>query len=146
MARSPEAQTINGHRWEVTPWPGMYGVKMQARLAPLVSGAVAPMLEAVGGAQGGSDPMEALMDMDVDKVVSTVLQHVDEQQTPKLIEMILHGAFVDGRDITQQVVFDEHFQANYGELYKGLMFVIKTNMGDLFSAAAPTGNPEAAAE
>lgn len=146
MARTPESKIINGHRWEVTPWPGMYGLKMQAKLAPLVSGVVAPMVSAMGTAKQGADPLDALMNMDVDSVVSTLLSHIDETQTPQLIESMLYGSFVEGRDITSANVFNEHFQANYGELYKGLAFVVQVNMGDLFSMAASTGHPQDAAE
>lgn len=146
MARTPESKIINGHRWEVTPWPGMYGLKMQAKLAPLVSGVVAPMVSAMGTAKQGADPLDALMNMDVDSVVSTLLSHIDENQTPQLIESMLYGSFVEGRDITSANVFNEHFQANYGELYKGLAFVVQVNMGDLFSMAASTGHPQDAAE
>lgn len=146
MARTPESKIINGHRWEVTPWPGMYGLKMQAKLAPLVSGVVAPMVSAMGTAKQGADPLDALMSMDVDSVVSTLLSHIDETQTPQLIESMLYGSFVEGRDITSANVFNEHFQANYGELYKGLAFVVQVNMGDLFSMAASTGHPQDAAE
>jgi|AntRauTorcE11897_2_1112592.scaffolds.fasta_scaffold15001_3 hypothetical protein len=146
MARTPESKIINGHKWEVTPWPGMYGLKMQAKLAPLVSGAVAPVINAIGGAKKGSDPVDALMAMDVDSVVAKLLSHIDETQTPALIEAMLYGSFVDGKDITSANTFNEHFQANYGELYRGLAFVVAVNMGDLFSMAALTGHPESAAE
>jgi len=146
MARTPESKIINGHKWEVTPWPGMYGLKMQAKIAPLVSGVVAPMINAMGSAKGGGDPMDALLTMDVDSVVAKLLSHIDETQTPALIEAMLYGSFVDGRDITSTNVFNEHFQANYGELYKGLAFVVKVNMGDLFSMAESTGSPTDAAQ
>ena len=146
MARTPEAKVINGHRWEVTPWPGMYGLKMQARLAPVVSGVIAPVLTAIGGARHGVDPVDALMDMDVDSVVRSLLDHIDEEKTPALIEAMLYGAFIDGKDATNSTFFNQHFQANYGELYQGLAFVVSVNMGDLFSMAAPTGTPESAAD
>jgi|SRR5690554_2815570 len=146
MARTPESKIINGHKWEVTPWPGMYGLKMQARLAPLVSGVVVPLLEAVGSAKGGGDPMDALMGMDAEKVVGVLLQHIDEDKTPALIESMLYGAFVDGKDATNTSFFNDHFQANYGELYSGLAFVVQVNMGELFGLAASTGSPEGAAK
>lgn len=146
MARTAESKIINGHKWEVTPWPGMYGLKMQAKLAPLVSGVIAPVINAIGGAKQGADPIEALMSMDIDSVVAKLLQHIDEATTPALIEAMLYGAFVEGRDLTSEKVFNEHFTANYGELYKGLAFVVSVNMGDLFSMAAPTGNPEGVAK
>jgi hypothetical protein len=146
MARTPESKIINGHKWEVTPWPGMYGLRMQARLAPLVSGVVVPLAEAVGSAKAGGDPMDALMNMDVEKVVSALLQHINEDETPKLIEAMLYGAFVEGKDATNTAFFNDHFTANYGELYSGLAFVLQVNMGELFNMAASTGSPEGVAK
>jgi hypothetical protein len=132
MSRDAQRKTINGHEWEVTPWDAMHGLRMQARIAPIVQAAL--------GASEGS-----VMDMDVAKVTSAILSRIDAEETPRLIRDALHGVFVDGKDMSMDKPFNDLFAANYGELYQGLWFVVQTNLGDLFSMAGVTGTPDAPA-
>ena len=128
-----QRKTINGHEWEVTPWEAMHGLRMQARIAPVVQAALS-------SADGGN-----MMDMDVAKVTSGILSAIDAQETPQLIRDMLHGVRVDGKDMTMDGPFNDLFAANYGELYQGLWFVVNVNLGDLFSMAGVTGGPDAPA-
>lgn len=134
MPRETERTAINGHDWEVTPWDGMHGVRLQARIARLVG----PALGAMGDA--GS-----FLESDVGAVVSALADRIDEKDTPQLIRDLLHGSFVDGKDVTIDRVFNEHFAANYAELYQGLAFILRVNFGDLFQLAAAIGGPGVAA-
>ena len=129
MARDAQRKVINGHEWEVYPWDAMHGLKMQARLAPVVKSAL--------GAAEGSD----LMDMDVSKVVDGLLGAIDDESTPKLIRDMMHGVRVDGQDLSMDRPFNQHFAANYGELYQGLWFVLEVNLGDVFTMAGSIGGP-----
>ncbi len=135
MARATESKTINGNEWEVTAWDGMHGLKMQARIAKLIG-------PALGKANGGSD----LMDMDVTSIIGAVVERIDERETPQLIRDMLHGTFVEGKDATQDRFFNEHFAANFGELYQGLIFVAQVNFGNLFQMADVIGGQSEAAK
>lgn len=146
MPRETQSKIINGNKWEVTPWDGLFGIKMQARIVPMLKGVAVTLANAVGSAKSGEDPMELLMNMDASKLVDAIFDNIDEKGTPQLITDMLYGARVEGRDMGMQKNFDEHFSANYKELYQGLWFVIEVNFGDLFSMAAPTGTPESAAD
>lgn len=128
MPRQSQNKVINGHEWTVEPWDAMHGLKMQARLAPVVKAAFA----------GGGD----LMDMDVEQVLVGVFDQIDDEKTPKLIRDMLHGARVDGQDISMDRPFNELFAANYAELYQGLWFILQVNLGDLFTLGASIGVPE----
>lgn len=126
--REEETQIIGGKEWKVYPWPAMYGLKIQSRLAPILSKAFA---------QGeGKD----LMNLDISQVASGLLGSIDEEKTPKLLRDTLHGVRVEGKDVSLDRHFDELFCGNYAELYQGIFFVLKVNFGDLFTQAAGIGN------
>ena len=131
MARDAQRKVINGHEWEVYPWDAMHGLRMQARLAPIVKAAVSGV---------GSD-MD-FMDMDVAKVAGSLMEAIDEDATPRLIRDMMHGVRVDGQDMSMDRPFNEHFAANYGELYQGLWFVLEVNLGDVFTMAGSIGGPD----
>lgn len=135
MAREPERTTINGHEWEVYPWDGMHGLRMQARLGRALGPAIASMSN-----------VEDVMDMDVQQIVGALSGQIDEKETPQLIRDMLHGASVEGKDVTMDRVFNEHFSANYAELYEGLAFIVRVNFGDLFQMAAAIGGQGAPAK
>lgn len=134
MARETQRSVINGHEWEVYPWDAMHGIRMQARIAPIIQAAI--------GSAKGSD----LMEMDAAEVVSGLLGSIDDERTPKLIRDMMHGVRVDGQDMSMDRPFNDTFAANYAELYQGLYFVLQANFGDLFTLAASIGDPSDAAE
>ena len=125
MARTPVVKIINGHEWEVTPWPGGYGLKMQARLVPMLKGITGALGEAATA--GG-----AIMDVNIATLVEGIAGQIDDDKTPRLIKDMLFGAAVDNKDITMDKHFDNHFTANFAELYKGLAFVLEVNFSDFF--------------
>ena len=129
MPRDAQRKVINGHEWEVYPWDAMHGIRMQARLAPVVQAAL--------GSAKGTD----LMNMDVAEVVSGLLGAIDDERTPKLIRDMMHGVRVDGQDMSMDRPFNELFAANYGELYMGLFYVLQVNFGDLFTMAGSITGP-----
>ena len=129
MAREAQTKVINGHEWQVYPWDAMHGIRMQARLAPVVQAAL--------GSAKGAD----LMNMDVAEVVSGLLGAIDDERTPKLIRDMMHGVRVDGQDMSMDRPFNDMFAANYGELYQGLFYVLQVNFGDLFTMAGSITSP-----
>ena len=129
MGREAQTKVINGHEWEVYPWDAMHGIRMQARLAPVVQAAL--------GSTKGSD----LMNMDVAEVVSGLLGAIDDERTPKLIRDMMHGVRVDGQDMSMDRPFNDMFAANYGELYQGLYYVLQVNFEDLFTMAGSITGP-----
>lgn len=128
MPREAKKKSINGHEWEVYPWDGMHGLRMQARLSKVIG----PVIGQVVGS--GKD----IMDADVEAIANTLIDRIDND-TPQLIRDMLYGAFVGGKDISQDRVFNEHFAANFAELYKGLVFILEVNFGDFLSLADVIG-------
>lgn len=121
MAREEESKLINGHEWRVTPFPGMYGIKIKVRLGKVLG----PAFKGIGDAN--------FMEADVGLIISSLFENMDEEKTPLLIKDILHGTYVDGKDA--QKAFDLLFQGNYKELYEGLIFVLSVNYGDFLELA-----------
>jgi len=115
--REAQTKVINGNEWMVQPWPGRYGLKMQARMAKFI-----------GPALGGIGNVDDLLDQDVGAMVSALTEVMDD--APGLITDMLQGVLVDNKDISNDTNFDNHFSANFAELYEGLAFVIKVNFGD----------------
>lgn len=149
MARETRKRTIHGNQWEVQPWPGMYGLRMQARwaraLAPVVRSA-GDSLPAVLG-EGQKLDMAALMALDVQallptvaKVVASVLESADDD-LPALLQDTLSGASVNGRDASEERTFNDHFAQNYVELYAVVAFVLEVNYGDFTAWVAAIGGP-----
>lgn len=142
MAREPESKTINGAVWEVHPWPGMYGVRMQQRWGKVL----APAIEAATSHKSAADLFsEAAMSRDLSEfapvigtAVASLLESTNED-TPQLIKDSMHGAVANGQDLSQQRIFDDHFTQNYGELYQGLAFILQVNFGSFFGLAGAIG-------
>ena len=139
-------RTINGHTWEVQTWPGLYGLRIQARLKPVL----APIASVAGQASksgGGGSSLETLLSLDVEKVASQLLEAIDEQETPRLIFDMMQGVSRDEYDLGTEANFNRAFSGNFLELYKGIAFVLEVNFGDLFSmVASTTEEPQASTE
>lgn len=130
MSREAKEKTIDGQSWEVQPWAAMYGLKMKAKLA-----------KTLGPALAKAGAIDNLFDSNVEDIVSGLLSQLDENETPKLIRELLSGAFVDGKDMSNDRLFNDAFSANYLPLYKGLMFILEVNFGNFSKLAANIGSP-----
>lgn len=131
MALETKTKTINGHQWQVTQWPGRHAMRMKVRLAKTLGPAVGA---AASGASAGLDT--DLADLDVAGIVSALVGRLDESDTLSLMQDMLHQSLVDNQDASSDAFFDQHFAGNFGELYKGLGFVLEVNFGSFFAAAA----------
>lgn len=129
MARDSQTKTINGHEWEVTPWPAMLGIKIQINLARTVGPAI---LVASGS--------ENIFDADIGQIVNALAEGVDEQKTVDLIDKMLQFCWVEGKEIANKKHFDEHFAANYAELFRGLGFILQVNFGNFSELVASIGS------
>jgi len=121
MGREAQTKTIDGQEWQVTPWPGRHGIRIQARLAKLI----APLL----GEDGGNE-----------RAVSALLAGLHEDDVLRLVENMLHGVRVEGQDASMASFLDRFASANYGALYKGLAFVLEVNFGDFLSLLGNIGD------
>ena len=129
MARESKIKEINGNSWEVHPWPAIHGLKMQVKLA-----------KTIGPALGAMSKADSVMDMEVSEVFTALAARLEIEESTQLIKDLIHGAFVNGRDLTQTAVFNDHFTANYGELYQGLAFIIQVNFGNFIELAGAIGS------
>ena len=138
MARTPVVKIINGHEWEVTPWP-----------VATAKDASAACSDAQGNhwSTGRSGycrrRYHGCQHCDAGRRHRRSDRH---DKTPKLIKDMLFGTAVDNKDITIDKHFDNHFTANFAELYKGLAFVLEVNFSDFFElVAGNTGSQPAPA-
>lgn len=136
MARTPVKKIVQGHEYEITPWDGLYALRMTQRIAKA--------LKDSGASEGISDIFSAGMDAEVspsaltDAIVS-VLSYGD---TPQLLRDMLYGTFRDGQDISMDSVFNEAYTGNIGELVKALPGIVEANFGDFFAMAGAIGARE----
>lgn len=131
MALETKTKTINGHQWQVTQWPGRHAMRMKVRLAKTFGPALGA---AASGAHSGMDT--DLSELDVSGIVSALVERVDESGFLSLVQDMLHQTLVDNQDASSDAFFDQHFAGNFGELYRGLGFVLEVNFGSFLTAAA----------
>jgi hypothetical protein len=118
--RDPQTKIINGNEWVTYPWHGMLGLKIQARLAKVVAPALLT-------AEGSGD-FKAL--------AHSITDLLDEESAPKfIVNQLLHGTKINGREISNEAAFNDHFSANFSELYQGLAFIFKVNFEDFTKLA-----------
>jgi len=128
---------INGREFQVTQFPGRYGLRLQARLARVFG---APLAALFKGAKKGMD--SDLADLDLEKAVVMLMDKLSEDELDDLVNRMLSQTRVDGKGIIDNpMVFDELFAANYSDLFKVLAFVVEVNFGNFFSALKGIGSP-----
>lgn len=134
----PQTETIDGHVWVVTPFPGRPSNKYKWRLMTMVGPALSELLPAlwpvIGALQETGGKPVNILDMKIDlsvipKVVSSLAQHVAED---KLVDTMVELMAMSTRDSTpmDEVAFDRIFAGNDLELYQALWFIIRTNWPD----------------
>lgn len=112
---------IDGKEITVTQFPAFEGLRIKTRLIKIVGPALGSL---IGEGTGRGDLMSR--DVNLDKAIEALVQTLDEEETPILIERLLKSTRIGGREITRDV-FNMEFAGNYALLYKILAFVIETN-------------------
>lgn len=160
------------HEYRVEPHPGTVGLSIALKVQALVAEPIvevvraalaSPGIERIGAAlrEGtDADPGEllagalgdlipALREADLGMLARAVSAALASPGGPQLARDILSRSYRDGRALSEPMVFDEAYQANYGELMRALLEVVQHNgffpLGELLSA---TGNepPDATAK
>lgn len=125
------------HKYQVTQFAAMRGLRMATRLVQLVGPGVG---EAMDLARSGG--LAKLMDADIDlsAVVKELVGQLDEDKVLNLVTDLLSSTHRDGQDMSQETVFNDAYAANYGELFRALVFVLEVNYGN-FLGALRAANP-----
>lgn len=121
MGREPQTKRIGESEWQVSPWPGRHGLRVQAKLAQMLA-------PALGGGQDANDMVRGL------------LTQLHQDNVVQLVIDMLHGVRIDGQDAGNAAFIDRHMAANYGELFKGLAFVLEVNLGNFLPLFANIGD------
>jgi len=116
--------------YEVEQFPAMTGMRIAVKLAKTFGGGIG---------QAASGGMESVMDMDVSKVITAIVENLDEDATPKLVADLLARTKRNGVHLTPDVI-DTVYSANFGELLSALKFVLEVNYGGFMGALAQAGN------
>jgi len=119
--REPKTKLINGNEWVVQPWHGMLGLKIQARLGKILT----PTLMV------GNSDIKSIMQKDFSALALTIAEIFDEDEMPKfVVNQLLHGTKINGKDISSEANFNDHFAGNFAEMYQGLIFIFQVNFED----------------
>lgn len=120
---------INGEEamvgYEVTPFSAMKGIKIAVKLAKTFGGG----LSKVAGSAGA----EAALNLDVGQVIDGILSNLDEDETPKLIALILSGTKRNTITLDMNAI-DKIYAKNYKELMLALRFSLEVNFGGFIGA------------
>ena len=138
MARTPLKKIVQGHEYEITPWDGLYALRMTQRIAKA--------LKDSGASEGISEIFSGGLDAEVSPGVVTeaIVSVLSYGDTPQLLRDMLHGTSRDGRDISMDSVFNEAYTGNIGELVQALPGIVEANFGDFFGMAGAIGVREGA--
>jgi len=139
MARTPVKKIVQGHEYEITPWDGLYALRMTQRIAKALKDSGAS--EGIGSIFSGGMDAEVSPGAVTDAIVS-VLSYGD---TPQLLRDMLHGTYRNGKDISMDSVFNEAYTGNIGELVQALPGIVEANFGDFFGMAGAIGVRDEAA-
>lgn len=120
----PVRKTINGHEYEIKPFNGMTGWRMQVRLGKMVGPAIR---DAIGALPKGK--VAKLMDSEIDPAliggaassfIDAIATHDPNGEFAK--EMLSYSTR-DGVPVN----VEKDYSANYGEMFKALMAVVVAN-------------------
>ena len=138
MAIQTQHKEIDGHKYSVTTFNGLEGVKVKAILMRHLG----PSLFSLGMLGVGSK--KNFTEMDIDPLVMTKLfedlfTRLDENQYATFILRLLSCTLRDNVAIDEEL-FKAAFAAEYGTLYKVLFFVLEVNYKKSFFGEGGIGN------
>jgi hypothetical protein len=130
-----EAKTkeINGHNYEVSPFPARHAFKLKAELLRKLGPGLAAM---VGAAKGDSLANPELDGAALATGVEALFSNLGtSDEIMALVEDIVRMTRRDGKEITGASI-DLDFQGQLSDLYKVVWFVLEVNYGDFFEGAS----------
>ena len=123
----PVKKTIDGHEYEIAPFLGMHGWRLQMRLSKLVGPSIRDGLAALSG-KGVQNLMEA--EIDVSALGGALAGFMDaiavNDPRGELLAELLSQTQRDGRLLTENNI-NEVYAANYAEMIKAVVAVVNAN-------------------
>ncbi len=111
-----QSKIINGHNYEVRPFPATQGIGIFLQLSELLG-------PTIGGALTGE--IKELSDVNVGSAVTELVKHINVGKYQNLITELMSTTVRDGKAIAPD--FEIHYAANYGELLAALAHIITAN-------------------
>jgi hypothetical protein len=128
-----KTKEINGHKYEVSPFPARHAFKLKATLLRKLGPGLAAMVGAAKGDSLTNPELDgAAMATGVEALFSN-LGTADDIMS--LVEDIVRMTRRDGNEITGESI-DLDFQGCLSDLYKVVWFVLEVNFGDFFEGAS----------
>lgn len=139
MAIETKDQEIGGHKYTVTTFGGMEGVRVKAVLMKHL-GPSFISLAAIGLASGKDEILDTDFDPSmVAGLFESLFTKMDENAYVKFILRLLSGTRRDNVELTEEV-FNAQFAGEYGALYEVLFFVLEVNYKKSFFEGGGIGN------
>lgn len=131
---SSKEQVINGATYNVVVFPARMGLGLKTRLIKLL----APSAFTAAGSinkNSGASLLDAEFNSEMmGKAVQALVDRLDQASVLSLVFDLLKTTRRDGKEIVagDGALFDDIYAANYGELYKVILFVLEVNYGSFF--------------
>jgi hypothetical protein len=136
MGISAKDKEIDGHRIIVTSFGGRLGFQLKLQLLKTIGPGIAGLVSALPYNISASDIKKlATTHLDLSKIgsgIQSLLEQADEGKTLDLILRLLQCTRVDGKDLSNPLLFDDVFAEEFGLMYKVILFVVEVNWGSLF--------------
>lgn len=137
-----KTKKIDGKEVMVTQFPAFEGLRIKSKLMKTIGPAVAALL---GEVKNSFNPKDA--EFNISGCIELLVEKLDENETPELIERLLTSTRINGREVTRDV-FNMEFAGNYQTLYNIIAFVLQVNhffdfllTGNIKGALTGVGNP-----
>jgi len=129
MSVETQTKQIGGVRYDVSPFPGRKGLRLQYRLLKVIGTPISVLFGAAKGVTGLKD--ESVLDKEVNpevfgKAIEMLFKALSEIEFEALILELLSSTRKDNVEITPNT-FDVAFAGDYGQLFEVLAYVLEVN-------------------
>jgi hypothetical protein len=145
-----EKTLINGHDYQTTVFPAMYGWRLGLKIANILRCGLPELLKTLekhgGGGVGG------LLDANVDfgalgNAVSDVIGSIVEHDpNGDVIGQLLSQTTRDGMALNDENRINQCYSGNHAEMLKAVVWIMKVNFGGFTNLLADTGSPTASGQ
>lgn len=118
------------HDYRIVPFGASEGWRLAVALFALVGGSLGKLLSGLLGSGKGADLGKLLdADLDLGAIVRDLAEALmsAEGNGEQLLKRLLRNVTRDGKSLENVAVFDQAYQANYGELAEVIVWAVEVN-------------------
>jgi len=123
-------RTINGHMYNISTMPAFHGFSVSQRLLKIVGPPMSEVAESIGDVGGDIDL--SMVEINLPTVVDHFIRSLESEDSQKLLKDLFVGVLVDGKDLSNDSIFNNHFAGNFGEMVDVIIEIIRINFSSFF--------------